>query len=237
MQLHSLWLCSALALASAAPAAAQNQPLYARVLHTTPITQQVATTEQVCEDEQIERERRTSGTGAVVGAIIGGVAGHALGGGHSARPRGYGHYGGPPPRNNSGATAVLGALAGGLIGNQVEGAQGGASHYETVRHCMPTTVYQQQAIGYDVTYEYAGQRYTTRLDHDPGAWLAIAVTPQPYYTSPGNAYPSNVPPANTYPGDRYQSSSPSTGTRFIGPSGEYRPDPLSTTGNPTHGNW
>lgn len=178
----------------------------ARVLASIPVMQQVGVPQQYCEDAQVYSGQRTNGTGAILGAVIGGVAGNALGrsSGH-AGPRGYGYrhrgyYQGP----SRGASTVVGAIAGGLIGNVIESSNSQPS-YETVRKCSNETVYENRTVGYDVTYEYAGQRYTTRLDHNPGAWMPIDVLPRGNYASTyGNA----------------------TGfTGFTGPSGIYQSAP------------
>lgn len=173
-------------------AMAQEQ---ARVLSSIPVAQQVAVPQQVCEDVQVSTGTRTNGTGAVIGAILGGVAGNALGYGGHRGPRGA-YY--PSTR---GPSTVVGAIAGGLIGNAVEGANSQRS-YETVRRCTNTTGYENRVMGYDVTYEYAGQRYTTRMDHDPGNWMPINVQPQANYTT-----------------------SSTTATQFIGPNGVYQTAP------------
>ena len=41
----------------------------------------------------------------------------------------------------------------------------------------PSTRYENRVVGYDVVYEYHGQRYTTRLPSDPGPRLAIDMRP------------------------------------------------------------
>ena len=167
----------------------------ARVLAVVPVTQQVGIPQQFCEDAQVYTDQRTNGTGAVIGALIGGVAGNALGRGAHYGPRGH-YYG-----STRGTSTVVGALAGGGIGNVIESINS-QPRYETVRRCTNETVYEDQTVGYDVTYEYAGRRHLTRLDYDPGQWLSIDVQPQ----------------------GRYTSSAPSTG-RFVGPSGVYQSAP------------
>lgn len=177
----------------------------ARVLSTVPVLQQVGVPQQFCEDTQVYSGQRTNGTGAILGAVIGGVAGNALGssGGHRGHrgPHGYGHRGYYHQDSNRGATTVVGAIAGGVIGNLIESRNSQPS-YETVRRCTQETAYENRTVGYDVTYEYAGQRYTTRLDHNPGAWLPI-----------------DVQPRNNY------SSSYGYGSGFVGPSGTYQSAP------------
>lgn len=163
----------------------------ARVLSAIPVMQQIGIPQQFCEDTQVTTGPRTSGTGAVIGAIIGGVAGNALGRGAHYGPRGQ-YYG-----STRGPSTVVGALAGGVIGNVIEGSHS-QNGYETVRRCTNETVYENQTVAYDVTYEYAGQRYTTRLDHDPGQWMPIQVQPQGNYASSGNSQGRFVGPSGVY---------------------------------------
>lgn len=165
----------------------------ARVLRTVPVVQQVGVPQQVCGDEPVYQGQQTSGAGAVIGALVGGVAGNALGsGGHYGR---HGYYHG----SNQGATTAIGAVAGGLIGNQVEGMNGGTPSYQTVRRCTNETVYENRTVAYDVTYEYAGRRYTTRMDHDPGRWMPVQVQPTGSYSSaPAQSSGAFTGPAGTY---------------------------------------
>ena len=126
--------------------------------------------------------------GRTVATVIGGVLGAALGsqvGGGSAR------Y----------ATAAVGSMVGGIAGQRVyENAQ--RNRYPrtgTVVVCDPEQVdrygqptsypaYSQgsysgvdnrRVSGYDVTYEYAGRTYTTRMAYDPGSRLRVRVDVRP----------------------------------------------------------
>lgn len=193
------WGTVAVAAGMACGAAAAQER--ARVLSSVPVVQQVGVPQQVCGDEPVYRGQQTSGAGAVIGALIGGVAGNALGGGGGYGRHGY--YHGP----NRGATTAIGAIAGGLIGNQVEGTTGGTPAYQTVRRCTNETVYENRTVAYDVTYEYAGRRYTTRMDHDPGRWM-----------------PVNVQPAGSYSSAPVQQNG-----AFAGPSGYYSSAPSGIT--------
>ena len=189
--------------------AAQQQ---ARVLSSTAVVQQIGIPQQVCENEQVYSGQQTNGSGAILGAVIGGVAGNALGrGSHSySGHRGYGHpaYRGYGPRHyrghsgsNRAATTIVGAIAGGLIGNIIE-SNTSQPRYETVRRCSNELVYENRTVGYDVTYEYAGRRYTTRMEQAPGAWVPISVQAHQPVPTHGNTY-----------------------ERFVGPSGTYQPAP------------
>lgn len=195
------WLTwGTLAAAAGLACGTANAQERGRVLQSVPVVQQVGIPQQVCGDEPVYRGQQTSGAGAVIGALVGGVAGNALGtGGHYGR---HGQYYG----SNRGATTVIGAVAGGLIGNQVEGMNGGTPAYQTVRRCTNETVYENRTVGYDVTYEYAGRRYTARMEHDPGRWVPVQVQPRGSY-----------------------SSSSVTGSGFVGPSGTYSSAPAGVT--------
>lgn len=150
---------------AASVASAQEQ---GRVLSSTPVYQQVPQPYQVCRQEEVYTGNRTSGGGAVLGAIAGGAAGNAIGSGSG----------------RSAATA-LGIVGGAILGNQIEG--NGQPQYQTVERCTNQTRYENRTIGYDVVYEYAGKRYTTRTQNDPGSWIALSVQPDGYTTLPAPA--------------------------------------------------
>lgn len=130
-----------------------------RVLSVTPIIEQVAVPRQVCDNETVYTGPRTSGGGAVLGAIAGGAAGNAIGGG-----------------SGRAAATAIGVIGGALLGNQIEG--NGRPEYQTVQRCGTETTYENRTAGYDVVYEYAGKRYTTRTQTDPGRTIALTVQPQ-----------------------------------------------------------
>ena len=69
-----------------------------------------------------------------------------------------------------------GAVAGSAIGNNVE-ANANPPQSVPVQQCRTVNAYESRIVGYDVVYEYNGQRYTTRLPNDPGPRLAIDVRP------------------------------------------------------------
>lgn len=143
-----------------------------RVLSATPVTQQVATPQQVCNNETIySGARPTTGGGAVLGAIAGGAAGNAIGGG-----------------SGRAAATALGVIGGAVLGNQIESGRPG---YQNVQRCTTETYYDNRVIGYDVVYEYAGRRYTTRTQNDPGDWIPLTVQPAVQGMS---GYSSNYPP-------------------------------------------
>ena len=153
-----------------------GEPAYGRVLSATPSYRQVSVPQQVCNDQQVYTGQRNSGVGAVAGAVIGGVLGNGVG-------HGFGRA----------AATGVGVVAGSAIGNQIEG---GYPSYQTVRQCGTQYVAQNQPDGYNVEYEYAGRRYSTRTDTDPGEWLPLDI--QPAANSYGNNYQPD-PYANPAP--------------------------------------
>lgn len=173
-------------LGSALFATAAHATEYGTVVSSTPITASVAVPRQECSDGQALVQTPPSGAGALLGAIAGGVLGHNLGDGFG----------------RAAATGV-GIVAGSVIGNQVE-ANANPATAVPVRRCQTVSSYENQVVGYDVVYDYAGQRYTTRMAHDPGRRIAISVQPLdartagqpvPTYTDPAD---QAVPPQTVY---------------------------------------
>ncbi len=160
-----------LALAQGYPA--EGQAEMGRVLSSIPMVQQVAVPRQVCSDAPVVVPGQTSGGGAIMGGIAGGAIGNQIGKG-----------------SGRAAATAIGIIGGALLGNRIEG-DNRPSHTEMMRQCSTQTVYENQTVGYTVTYEYAGRQYTTQMSQDPGAWVRLQVTPV------GNSYPSNYP--NSYP--------------------------------------
>ena len=178
-----------LAAATGTVALAQEQ---GRVLSTTPITQQVAVPQQVCNDQTVAVAPRSTGAGAVIGAIAGGALGNAIGGG-----------------GGRAAATAAGVVGGAMLGNQAETS--GPAQYQTVRQCGTQTFYRNQTEGYNVVYEYRGRNYTTQTSTPPGDWIALSVQPANNDAAYGsNGYYSNQQPPqaaysttyqNGYPGD------------------------------------
>jgi uncharacterized protein YcfJ len=156
----------------------------ARVLSVRPITERIPVSREQCWNDRVRsyEERRVTrsdtgaaiGPGTVLGAIVGGVAGHQVGSG----------------RGNDAATAA-GAVIGGLIGNQVDRDQGRVAPSDrvtevervpvdrNVERCRVVQEVREARVGYDVRYSYGGREFTTRLDRDPGQFLRVAVNVEP----------------------------------------------------------
>jgi uncharacterized protein YcfJ len=168
----------------------------ARVLSVTAITERIPVSREQCWNDKVRsyEERRVTrsdtgaaiGPGTVLGAIVGGVAGHQVGSG----------------RGNDAATAA-GAVIGGLIGNQVDRDQGrvgpGGAVTEVervpvernVERCRTVQEVREARVGYDVRYVYNGREFRTRLDRDPGQFLRVAVNVEP---REGETLPPGPPP-------------------------------------------
>lgn len=137
---------------------------YATVLNSEPVyhTVRKPVTDKECWDEVVTRTQSSGGSPAAVftGSIVGGLLGHQFGGGNGRR-----------------AATVVGAVMGGAIGNEL-GRQEAYAYDTTEQRCRIERRYVEDQVlrGYQVTYRYAGQIYTERMDHDPGNRVRVRVT-------------------------------------------------------------
>lgn len=148
----------------------------ARVIDVDPIVRVVRVSEprRSCWDEDYivrNSPRGRSGTAgsAILGGIIGGAIGNAFGDG----------------RGRDAAT-VAGVLVGSAIGHDRAESHNDRYHAsaDAVRTRTRCDVQDQwreeeRIEGYDVTYEYLGERYRTRMSHDPGETLKVWVSVRP----------------------------------------------------------
>ena len=206
--------CAAAAAALLGGTGFANAAEYANVISARPVTGSVPVPRQACTDSQQIVQQAPSGAGALVGAIVGGVIGNQFG-------AGFGRV----------AATGLGVVAGSAIGNQAELNNNPATAVP-VRNCQTVTQYENRVVGYDVVYEYNGERYTTRTASDPGPRLAIDVRPSgaapldrvgppqtyvdasPAYADPGYA---PAPPAYYRPPAAYYGPAPA----YYGPAPYY----------------
>ena len=156
----------ALALLASSVAIGQGRPVdenvtygYAQVLRATPVysTVRVRLPEQRCEGST-SRDDGVGGT--VAGALVGGVLGNQVGKGEGRK-----------------ASTIAGAVLGGAIGRRVDrnnsvAGSGRCRRVEADRD-------ERRVTGYDVEYQYKGEKYMSRLAVDPGNRLRIriAITP------------------------------------------------------------
>ncbi|MBB3168664.1 glycine zipper 2TM domain-containing protein [Simiduia aestuariiviva] len=146
---------------------------YAKVVSATPIYEQVSYTrpQRECWTETVayEREHRASSKSAtpmLLGAVIGGAIGHAVG------------------KNDRRSGTAIGAVLGGSIGNDIGKSRSHTTvDYRDEERCETRQVreYEDRLTGYDVTYRYHGETYRTRMDRDPGKRLRVAVSVKPIY--------------------------------------------------------
>jgi uncharacterized protein YcfJ len=113
-----------------------------------------------------------SNTGRTVATVIGGIAGAVLG---SKVGGGSGQV----------AASAIGTMVGGMAGRQVYDNAHRQQRTATVQVCDPVPVNgyygnaNNVATAYDVTYEYAGRRYTTRTSYNPGERIRVRVDVRP----------------------------------------------------------
>jgi uncharacterized protein YcfJ len=144
-------------VASAAPAAPPVPAVqYGRVVSVDPVRQTVAPVQE-CHDEAVTRRAPVKDqhqiAGTAIGAVLGGVLGHQVGGG----------------KGNTLAT-VAGAVGGGYAGHEIQENRQEHNTTTTVqRRCKTVTpANPDQIVAYDVRYEFNGVTRTVRMDHDPG---------------------------------------------------------------------
>ncbi len=143
----------------------------ANVVGVSPVTEQVNHPTQQCWTEQQQvSQAAPPPEHNYLGAIIGGVAGGLLG---SQIGRGNGRVAG------AAVGAGVGAVTGDVVANQNRGG-GTITTTMPVQRCRQIDNFQAVTTGYMVTYEYDGQRFSTRLPYNPGNQLKVnvAVTPR-----------------------------------------------------------
>ena len=159
------------ALAHQAHAGYDQTEDFARVLSSRAIYRSVEdrVPQQRCWTETVHEDSRSdnSPTGAIVGGVVGGALGHAVGHGSGNKKIG---------------TAV-GVVLGATLGNEAAKNRANADDggYRERERCQETsrTERREEIIGYDVDYQYQGRTYSTRMDHQPGSRIRVAVRVEP----------------------------------------------------------
>jgi len=137
----------------------------AKVTHVEPIIEAVEVAEPIqdCRVETVysPASHHYSATPEIVGGIFGGLVGNQIG-------------------NGSGnvVATVAGVLLGSSIGHDMEARRYRHSGYSRPVQVCETRYayhYEDQIVGYDVTYRYRGRLYRTRRDHHPGTHIRIQV--------------------------------------------------------------
>src|SRR5574340_829446 len=131
----------------------------ARVISSTPIYERISEPKRECWKEavQVAPKERSIG-GAVIGGVAGGLLGSQVGGG-----------------NGRTVATGAGAVAGAVIGDRV--ANPDQPRTEQVERCREVQNSREVIKGYNVTYRYNGQDFTTTLPYQvqPGDSLRVAV--------------------------------------------------------------
>ena len=148
---------AALATLGAFAVTAQAEEL-GRVISTTPVMQQVGVPRQVCTNQQVATPTGPSGAGAVMGGIAGAAIGNGIGAG-----------------SGRAAATALGILGGAVLGNNIEGNRG--TQVQNVQQCSTQTYYETRTVAYNVVYEYAGKQYSVQMPQDPGPYVRLQLTP------------------------------------------------------------
>jgi uncharacterized protein YcfJ len=170
-------LATAAGLVLAAGAAFADPPSgdydYADVVHVEPLRRQVRVSEPVreCWQETVQRSDGPFSYNHVGGTLIGGAIGTVVG-------NQVGHGRGKD------VARVAGALIGGAIGHNVSVDRQRQLYGDggrTVERCdvRYRDSMEERIYGYQVTYEYAGRQYVTRMPYDPGERLRIRVDVEP----------------------------------------------------------
>jgi uncharacterized protein YcfJ len=143
---------------------------YASVVQVDPLRRQVRVSEPVreCWEESVPVSSGPFSAdhigGTILGGLIGGVLGNQVGDRHGRR-----------------VARAAGAIIGGAVGYNVSRDRKGYGGERFHERCETRyrESYEERIDGYDVTYEYAGRRYQTRLPYDPGDRIRIRVDVTP----------------------------------------------------------
>lgn len=134
-----------------------NERLYAATV--TSVHAVVGFAEQRCwvEREEVVQDRRSANVhGALLGAVIGGILGHQIGGGH-----------------NRDAATVGGVVAGAAVGSSIGGANRGQQVISRdVQRCAMVPS-EAEPDYWDVTYVFQGRQYSVQMTSPPGATVSV----------------------------------------------------------------
>ena len=142
---------------------------HARVRNVEPQYETVNIPREECSRHWVNERRRTGQQHSYGGAVIGGVAGALLG-----NQVGKGH-------GREAATAV-GAVVGAMAGDRMANRDRWEQYEDVPREvttCRTVNEVQSRIVGYQVTYEYRGQHFTTLRRENPGPNLRVRVSVDP----------------------------------------------------------
>lgn len=166
MKFQAKLIIAALGVATLPLAQAADFEDFGRVVRVEPRVEQVRTPRQECRTEyvQVPVQQERSAGGTIVGGIAGALLGSQIGGG-----------------NGKVAASAAGAIAGAMVGDRVQnnGRQGSSVQEQAVQQCRTVEAIESRTSGYNVTYEYRGQNYTSLMRNDPGNRVRLRVSVQP----------------------------------------------------------
>jgi len=142
----------------------------AQVISASPVyrTVETNTPKQQCWEEAvaIPEKKHQSYTAELIGAALGAAVGYQFGSG----------------RGQDAAT-VAGAVIGGSIGHDTKyrnnQVNSGGVRYEQRCKTVHVVHSEERLEGYDVTYRYDGEVYSTRTRNDPGDTIRVSVSVVP----------------------------------------------------------
>lgn len=173
--LSSVILAIVLVLTSMSACAGHRSSGYhkAKVVRTSPIyeTRRYPVDEQVCWDEQVWRQHRSTALPTVAGAVIGGVLGNQVVHG-----------------DGRAFATVAGAAVGGVVGHELAKNSGRRGAYPVTRtRCEVRRSWrtEQFVTGWDMVYRYRGQHYSTWMPERPGRHIMVNINVTPLAHFPG----------------------------------------------------
>lgn len=141
----------------------------AEVLDAVPVTRtvRVPVEQEVCWDETYYERAgpRRSAAPGIIGAIVGGVVGNQFGGG-----------------SGKDALTVAGAALGATVATNANRRNNpDRYHAVTEQRCDWETHYttEERIVAWDVTYEYNGEIFETRMSEEPGDRIRVRVNVEP----------------------------------------------------------
>ena len=140
----------------------------AKVTHVDPVyrTIRVSTPREECYTQEVRTDVHDHGSkvaSTVLGGVIGGAVGHKVG------------------KHRGGATiigAVIGAAVGNNLGREATPPRQQVS-YEDICETRISYHEEQRIEGYNVSYRYKGENFTTRMDERPGKRIKVRVHVSP----------------------------------------------------------
>ena len=142
---------------------------WADVIEAEPVTRTVRrpVESEVCWQEEVYREvpEHRSKAPQIVGAILGGIIGNQFGGG-----------------SGQDAMTLAGATLGHAIAKDSQRRKNPQKFYASLEdRCGINTEWKESRVvlGWDVTYEYQGVQYLTRMAEEPGEQIQVQVNIEP----------------------------------------------------------